>query len=276
MKRQYHLMWRAIKMCDIICGTNTMHDPRQKLSKVQYFCRIVSAISYFGFMFLMVFNAYHFRKNLLILILAASMFVSFFTVGMAVYSLITRREDYMKVVNWCKKVIEADGPIFVETRKTCVKLVKFNIVFCYYLGFSCTLIPAVMGLFLAPGEFAAPMPFVLPYLNPRTWTAFILNTFFQASACFVWDTLGGVIFSFFGIHYYATNAYVDDLNDKIQALGREIAEKERQNKDMTQKPRMIKKYKGTPNIGNASTLKKTKDFAESIKEIVEKYYDAVE
>lgn len=203
------------------------------------------------------------------------MFVTFVTVGMAITSLVHRREDFVKIVNWCKKVIETDSPRFAGTRKICIRLVKVNIIVCYYLGFSATIFPAVTGLILAPGEFNPPMPFMLPFLNPKTWTAFLLNTLLQTSACFVWDTMGGVMFSFFGIHFYATYAYIDDLCEKIQALGRGIFEKDREKQEMVQ-PSRVKQYKRNQNGKNGNSSTSNKDFAESIKEIVEKYYEAVE
>lgn len=174
--------------------------------------------------------------------------------------------------------IAPDSPRFAATRKTCIRLVKVNIIVCYYLGFSATIFPAVTGLILTPGEFNPPMPFMLPFLNPKTWTAFLLNTILQTSACFVWDTLGGVMFSFFGIHFYATYAYIDDLCEKIQALGTQIVEKDREKQKMEQQSRVriVQQYKRTQNGKNGNSSTSSKDFAESIKEIVEKYYEAVE
>lgn len=276
MEDEYHQMWRIVKMCDLVAGTNSLHDPSQKLSKVQYFFRIATATGYFTFMSVLLYNAYCFRKNLLLLIIAGSMFVIFITVGMVGYSLIFRREDYITVVNWCKKVIEIDTPIFVQTRKNWIRLVKINMVACYLLGFSSALFPAILGLIFAPGEFIAPLPFNLPYLDPNTWTAFTLNTLLQIMAFFIWDTLGGVIYPFFGLHYYTTNGFVDDLKERIEALGREILEKERLNRDTKRKMRVIKMFKGTSSEEGASYSNTHKDFAKSIKEIVAKYNEVVE
>lgn len=279
MERQYHQMWRAIGICDIICGTNVLHDQRQKFSKLQYFCRIGSFIIYFTFMFVLIYNSYKFRKNLLLFILASSMFVSFFTAGMDVHSLVRRRDNFIKVINWCRNVIEADGPIFAKTRKTCIRLVKVIFATTYYLGFSATLLPAVMGLISAPGEPVAPMPFILPLLDPKTWIAFILNTSLQTLSCFVWDTLAGIVYSILGIHYYATIAYVDDLKEKIEALGREIVEKQRQKKFMIRKTLRVMAFSnGSSRKENAatSTLDEDKYFDEGIKEVAERYSNAVQ
>lgn len=146
-------------------------------------------------------------------------------------------------------MIEADGPIFAKTRKTCIKLVKVIFAVCYYLGFSATLLPALMELILVP----------------------MYNFLYVILFC-----LAGIVYSILGIHYYATNAYVDNLKENIETLGREIVKNGRQNKNMTRKLRMIKKYKGNHNKGNAPTSNENMDFGKSVKEIVEKYSDAVE
>lgn len=208
----------------------------------------------------------------MLLILASSGLVIFFTVGIAIDSLVRSRDDYMIVINWCKEVMEGDGPIFVKARLACIRIVKINIVVCYYLGFSCTVLPAILGLFIAPGEFAPPLPFVLPYLNPKTWIAFVLDTFAQSSALFVYDTLGGILFSVFGIHYYASVAFVDDLVEKIQEIGREILEKERQNKQVTRNK--MKKHKGNLNVRNV--VNSNKDFSKRVQEVVDRYCVATE
>lgn len=142
----YHLMWRAISILDTFCGAYILHD--SKLSSVKKFGRFMSFGTFYTFMAVLVYNTYAYRKNLVLLILSGSAVTIYMTVNNGIINFLLRKEDYMTVVVWCKKILEQNTPRMVKARAMSYKYVKINIGLCYYLGTTCTLLPTVVGFFL--------------------------------------------------------------------------------------------------------------------------------
>lgn len=101
------------------------------------------------------------------------------------------------------------------------KYVKINIGLCYYLETTCTLLLTIVGLFL-PEEvypkYTPPLPFMMPYLNSKSWFTWGLNTVIQTFGIYLYDAIAVIIFSFICVHYVALLAHVDEIVEKFGVL----------------------------------------------------------
>lgn len=191
----------------------------------------MSFATFYTFVAVLAYNTYAYRKNLVLLILSGSALTIYMTANNGIINFLLRKEDYMTVVVWCKKILEQNTPRMVKARAMSYKYVKINIGMCYYLGTTCTLLPTVVGFFL-PEEmypkFTPPLPFMLPFLEPQSWFTWGLNTILQTFAIYLYDAVGAIIFSFICVHYATLLAYVDEIVDKIGVLKMKLIESRRE------------------------------------------------
>lgn len=245
----------------------------------------MSFIAFYGFVVILAYNTYAYRKNLVLLILSGSAFTIYMTASNGLLTFILRKYDYLTVVNWCKMVLERNTPRLVKARAMSYKYVKINIGMCYYLGTTCTLLPAILGLFL-PEEvypkYTPPMPFMLPFLNPQSWFTWGLNTIVQTFAIYIYDAIGAIIFSFICVHYVALLAYVDEIVDKIGEMKLKIIDGQREmNVRVIVNARKVKHRNAWQHVweterNNDGGGVDEVNYEARIKEVVEMYCDTIE
>lgn len=274
----YNLMWSVLKALDQLCGVYMMSKDSTQLPLWRRVCRVLNFVSFFGFMALLLYNAYTQRKDLIILILSLSGFVIFATSTSVNIKYFEMQENFVKVLEWCRKVFDGKHPRVVKARKLCAKVVLINIGLCYFLGTTCTILPAIIGIFLPEDvvpKYTPPMPFHLPVLDSQTWIAFWLNTLLQSAGVSMYDTLDGILFSIFAMHYIALVPYCDKIIDKVEEFGEIILAESIKNDERI--PQKLSK----PAWSNASSsqvlmTEANNDFDEKIKEIVEMYNEVIE
>lgn len=252
---------KLIKIFDAICGTHIFRT-NENLTIFQKISRLYGIVSIVSFLFMIIYTLYLVRSNPFLMIIGGCAVIIFITAGDIYYIMVEKREILLQVVNWCESVSKRKGSHFDEARKRCLKYVKMEAGYSYFLGMNTTLLTILMGLIFSH-KLIPPLPFLFPFNDPDSFLARLITATVQFSGIFIYDSSANALYGIMGMHYACFIVFLEDIAFRLNELKHRINDNQ-----LNEKTKKIK--------NDQKCEIHEINFSENLKKILIDYSDAIE
>lgn len=178
------------------------------------------------------------KFSLLSILMCSSITIVIVTHYFGIAVIVKNRQEIHGFYEWCRKMYNIEEKYHLVQQKRAryyikfvhkwtIRLFKWMKILLYSDAFAITILISIVGSFLPDNiypDFLAPLPYVFPFKDNKTWPAFIFTVLCQYKCAVDLCSFSIFVFGMFYIVSFCILSYLDIIRDTINMMGAQIKE----------------------------------------------------
>lgn len=174
--------------------------------------------------------------SLISILMCSSITIVIVTHYFGIEVIVQHKQEILGFYDWCSKMYNIEEKYHVVQRKRAlfhikyvhkwtVRLFKWMRILLYSDAFAITILISTVGSFLPDHiypDFLAPLPYILPFEDNKTWKAFIITVLCQYKCAVDLCSFSIFVFGMFYIVSFCILTYLNIIHDTVQMMGMQI------------------------------------------------------
>lgn len=176
------------------------------------------------------------KFSLISILMCSSITIVIVTHYFGILVIVQHRHEILGFYEWCRNMYNIDKNYHpVQWRrakfniryvhKWTIRLFKWMRILLYSDAFAITILISIVGSYLPDHiypDFLAPLPYILPFENNKTWPAFIVTVLCQYKCAVDLCSFSIFVFGMFYIVSFCILTYLNIIHDTVQMMGMQI------------------------------------------------------